>query len=291
MQKPQKISSQCVTVDQRWINKELTDRSRAVPLQDVLLELGAEPDDRDRHKWKTQAGPVSIREEKFYMWHQGRGGGGAIDLVMTILETDFMTAKQWLVNHFYMESLQPNSVSRVALPTRDDSKLPRVIAYLTVSRGIPRNLVENLVYRDIVFADARNNAVFVLLGKENLPVGAELRSTGPQVWRGMTPGSMKHRGFFYIGDPASKLCVICESAIDAISCHVMNPECLCISTSGVTPSPYYLPILLHRGYRIWCGFDNDDVGNVVAEKMIHTFPGVKRLLTKRKDWNEELLAQ
>ena len=71
------------------------------------------------------------------------------------------------------------------------------------------------------------------------PVGAELRGTGPRVWRGMAPGARKDLGYFWIGAPGSREIVLCESAIDAISCCQMHPHRIGISTSRAkdTTSP------------------------------------------------------
>ena len=54
--------------------------------------------------------------------------------------------------------------------------------------------------------------------------------------------------------------VLCESAIDAISCFQLHPERICISTSGVRANPPWLAGLIARGYHIHCGFDADATG-------------------------------
>ena len=56
------------------------------------------------------------------------------------------------------------------------------------------------------------------------PVGAELRDTGPRLRRGMAPGTRKDAGYFWIGTRGSWEIVLCESAIDAISCVQMHPQ-------------------------------------------------------------------
>lgn len=52
----------------------------------------------------------------------------------------------------------------------------------------------------------------------------------------MAEGSRKDLGAFYITSN-SKYVVICESAIDAISCFIIHPDCIAISTAGATPNP------------------------------------------------------
>lgn len=265
-------------------------------MEDVLKLFGASPDQHDKHRWHSPRGPVSINGKKFWFWNHARGGGGAIDLSMALLESDFATARQYLATHFAgFETELKSSVSYsvpsacFCLPKRNDSALPRVIDYLNHQRGLPTKLLYGLIHGGNLFADRYDNCVFVLLGKEKLPVGAELRSTSKNTWRGMCPGSKKNRGFFYVGDPACGTCVLCESAIDAISCHAMGISPLCISTSGATPRPSHLPALLGRGFKVFCGFDNDAVGNGIADQLICEYPEVSRLSPINKDWNDDLL--
>jgi hypothetical protein len=70
------------------------DRMRAVPLETVLTLRGARRDRYDRSKWHTEQGPLSVTGWKFMNWHQSRGGGGAIDLVMHLAGVDYGTALQ-----------------------------------------------------------------------------------------------------------------------------------------------------------------------------------------------------
>ena len=72
---------------------------RAVPLETVLLFRGAVRDRRDRRKWHTEQGPLSVSGPKFMNWHRGQGGGGAIDLVMHLAGVDFRAAVAWLEQH------------------------------------------------------------------------------------------------------------------------------------------------------------------------------------------------
>jgi len=144
----------------------------------------------------------------------------------------------------------------------DERQLVRVRRYLTERRGLANSVLEGLIESGKLYADRRGNAVFLLVaGKPQRPVGAELRGTGPHVWRGIASGTCKNSGFFWLGAPASRQLVLCEAAIDAISYYQMNPDCLCLSTSGVRANPAWLPALITRGYEIHCGFDADKPGD------------------------------
>ena len=278
---------------------------REVALETVLLCRGAERDPRDRSKWHTEQGPLSVTGSKFMSWRRGQGGGGAIDLVMHLAAVDFRTAVEWLEQHLGLglpaggqaaahPLARPASARGGALhlPLPVHRFLDRVIQYLTQRRLLSATLLEPLIQTGRLYADQRGNAVFLLVaGKAQRPVGAELRGTGPRVWRGMAPSTRKNQGYFWIGARGSRSIVLCESAIDAISCCQLHPEHICISTSGVRANPPWLAGLLARGYQIHCGFDADEPGDAAAARMIGLHTVVKRLRPPDHDWNDALRSR
>jgi len=278
-----------------WQRKELAQHLRAIPLETVLPLCGAQKDHDDKRKWHTAAGALSVTGTKFMNWHDSVGGGGAIDLVMHLNHLDFKAAVDWLVHHFPgarpPPPVPPTSPSQLRLPPPDPSKLGRVKEYLAQQRGITPTLLDPLIQSGTLYADTRANAVFLLLGKESLPVGAELRGTTQRVWRGLAPGSKKDLGCFSI--PATPLpgTILCESAIDAISCFALHPHHRCLSTAGARPNPRWLQPLLDQGHPVYCGFDADPTGDDMARAMTALHPTVKRLRPPKHDWNDVLRAR
>lgn len=276
------------------------DRLRAIPLSTVLQALGAEPDRHDQRKWHTSAGVLSVAGAKFINWHRGLGGGGAIDLVMHVQNLCFHDALDWLGRQFAGAALPvsttpiPSSPSPLQLPPPHPGNLLRVRRYLTEQRRLAPATIHLLIASGVLYADARANAVFLLLGKENIPVGAELRGTTERQWRGMASGSRKDLGFFSVGaDPLAPVApiILCESAIDAISCARLHPRHRCLSTSGARPNPAWLASLIARSSAIYCGFDADPTGDQMADKMMTLHPTVKRLRPALHDWNDVLRAR
>lgn len=257
-----------------------------------MLTIGARQDRHDKAKWHTAQGVVSVTGMKFMNFSDGVGGGGAIDLAMHLNRQRFKTAVEWLSLRFpcLPEPAPPRPVpSELKLPTKDASRLQRVRRYLTCDRRLAPSQVEPLIESGRIYADTRGNAVFVLLGKENTPVGAELRGTTRRPWRGMAVGSRKDLGYFSALAPqTATVVVLCESAIDAISCSEIHPARLCISTAGARPNPDWLAPLIRSGYDVFCGFDSDPSGDHLAAAMIALYPSVKRLRPERKDWNDIL---
>jgi 5S rRNA maturation endonuclease (ribonuclease M5) len=274
---------------------KLADRVRHIDLCAVMRRLGCQKDPRDKAKWHTCRGVISVNGHKFMNWSLSTGGGGAIDLVIHLQGFEFKNAVFWLRDNFAPACIPPTPelqsycTKRVLkLPQRDDRNLPRVVHYLTHQRCIPEKVVNNLVESGKLYADAKANAVFLLLGKKKSIVGAELRGTRATRWRGMAPGSKKNQGCFYIlGQSATKM-VLCESAIDAASCVVLHPQYTAISTSGATTNPAWLRKFLEKGCQIHCGFDSDNTGNHLADQMMKLYPSIKRLRPSEHDWNEVL---
>lgn len=263
---------------------------RRIPLTAVLRACGAQPDRYDKAKWHTSEGTLSITGTKFMNWHRSQGGGGAIDLAMHLNHLEFPAAVRWLERQFPITpqaSPDRSSPRRLSLPPPDPHQLPVVTRYLQ-QRAIPESLIQSLVESGELYADGRANAVFLLRGKENQLVGAELRGTGPVRWLGLAPGSRKNLGYFSLHSPGATTIILCESAIDAISCFLLHSACRAISTAGARPNPRWLPTLLAQGYVVYCGFDADDTGDNLARQMMALYLGVRRLRPCRHDWNDVL---
>lgn len=283
----------------RWV-----DNLRRIPLLAVLRAAGAEADRHDPAKWHTAHGALSVNGAKFFNWNEGRGGGGAIDLAMHLNACDFTAAVQWLLSacgHAQAGAQRcaavpappqraPSSQPVMTLPTPAAGQLDRVQRYLREQRRLPEALLKPLRNAGRLYADRRANAVFVLLGRQGRPVGAELRGTSATAWRGLAPGSRKDLGYFACGPTHANELVLCESAIDAISCAALYPDRLCLSTAGARPNPAWLPPLLARHHRLYCGFDADPTGDQMAAAMTAIHPAIQRLRPPLHDWNDVLTA-
>jgi len=271
------------------------DRVRGLPLQSVLLATGAEPDRFDKAKWHTERGIISVTGMKFMNWTRGDGGGGAIDLAIHLNGMGFKDAVEWLWRRFPGPGLSGQArlplEPDLKLPPPDEGSLARVKCYLVAERCLAPAVINHLVESGRLYADKRANAVFLLLGKQNIPVGAELRGTGHCPWRGMAPGSRKDLGYFSVHAGHVDGIILCESAIDAISCFMLHPGRKCISTAGARPDPRWLAPLIAQGCQVDCGFDADTTGESMACAMTALYPTVKRLRPSRHDWNDVLTSR
>jgi hypothetical protein len=281
------------------------DAVRGIPLESILQQWGALPDRCDKAKWHLGEDSFSITGAKFTHWQRNAGGGGAIDLVMHVRGMDVRSAVAWLEQQFgashawarpaVLNSPTSSGLSpephRLRLPDSQPDKLVQVRRYLIQRRCLAPDLLEPLIETGKLYADRRGNAVFLMVaGKANRPIGAELRGTGHRVWRGLAPGTRKDYGYFWIGKQGSSKIVLCEAAIDAISCFQLLGECICVSTAGVRANPPWLPPLLARGYTVHCGFDNDEPGEMTAREMIARHSSIHRLRPPAHDWNEAIVS-
>lgn len=275
--------------------RALADQVRTIPLEAVLRLSGAQPDRSDPHKWHTSGGVLSVTGAKFMNWTCAQSGGGAIDLVMHLHRLGFVQAVQWLAHSFPGGSCStglPTPLrTTLSLPKPDPSKLGRVRQYLIQERRLPAALTESLIDSGLLYADARANAVFLLLGKEKQTVGAELRGTTARPWRGLAPGSRKDLGYFAVPANPQPALVLVESAIDAMSCFALHPGHRCLSTAGARPNPVWLADLVNQRGPVYCGFDADATGEAMAQAMIALYPTVQRLRPPQHDWNDVLKAR
>ena len=276
------------------LQRRRVDDLRRIPLPEILRAVGAEADRHDPAKWHTAHGMLSVNGVKFFNWNQGRGGGGAIDLAMHLNASGFNAAVQWLTQRFPCAQsplpTPPTFKTELCLPAPDAAQLAGVQRYLIEQRRLPETLLAPLLHSGRLYADRRANAVFLLLGKEGRAVGAELRGTTGTAWRGLTPGSSKNLGYFSAGPAHAHEAVLCESAIDAISCTVLHPGWLGISTAGARPNPAWLDALLSEGRHLYCGFDADPTGEQMAHAMLTLHPTIHRLRPPLHDWNDVLAA-
>jgi hypothetical protein len=238
---------------------------------------------------------LTVTGTKFINWNCGRGGGGAIDLVMHLQGVGFGQALQWLEQHFAAAAMLPETArplrQPLSLPPPCPRRLEQVRRYLVEERRLPPRLLQPLFQSGDLYADTHGNAVFLLRGKDGRPVGAELRGAGSYPWRGMAPGSRKDHGYFAVPNASMEDILLCESAIDAISAHALHPEYRCISTAGARPDPAWLPELLTQSRYLYCGFDLDGTGESMARAMIARYPSIQRLRPPRNDWNATLQSE
>ena len=292
--------------NERRERRALADRLRAIDLRDVLQAYGCTQDRQDKAKWHTPAGTISVTEgRKFYDFSAEKGGGGAIDLVMHIEETDYNGALASLSRTFGDGPTVATAAARAAeaasqaiserSATPDPFRPPehrevtweRVRRYLVKGRQLLGRLVDQMRELGQLGSDKRGNAFFLLRDLSGSVVGADLRGTGASHFRGNAPGSQANSGLFIVGTGTKQL-IVSEGAIDAMSLAELYPDATVISTGGSRKLDAAREYLQAHGQdypnRV-CASDADAAGAEMAKNL--DLPHFKPP-SKSNDWNEHL---
>ncbi len=274
------------------------ERLRRIPLTGILRHLGDTPNPRDPQRWHTAEGILSITGEKFFNWNQAVGGGGAIDLIIHLLHLDFKSAIAYLQTIAPCQRPPRRNTSFVKNPFTPPgpapARLSRIRDYLIDQRKLPPHLIDHLFQKGTLYADPHANAVFLMRTPAHQTAGAELRGTDPaRPWRGLAPASRKKEAYFSIriAPHRPRAILLCESAIDAISCLHIHPGTACISSAGCPANPPWLPTLLACRIPLYCAYDADNPGEQAAQRIIQRYSCIQRLRPTLKDWNDQLRAQ
>lgn len=188
----------------------------------------------------------------------------------------------------------------LVLPKKNHD-MRRVFAYLTKTRLIDPDIVQEFVIRDMLYQDIRGNCVFVAAGRDGNPVFVSLRGTNTHKrFIGDAEGSDYQQGFFI--DNKSDSLIVTESVIDSMSImailkhkkidyHKYNY----LPLSGVDK---FLALYYQLDYRnirkVLLAFDNDAAGHKMARVIAAKLEDRPDLqvsihIPEAKDWNQEII--
>ena len=270
---------------------------RNLPLGEVLLHLGAVPDPKDPHNWRTSQGRITVTGPKFYNHDTCCGGGGAIDLVKHLNGGTFQEAVSTLsafsgnvLQGPYVPTSPPTSPAANSFKTPTSPPIPveqnwpTVRDYLSRVRGLDGSLLDRLHAQGTIYADASKNAVFL----NEKRTGAELRGTGPLPFHGYRG----EKAPFRLEGTLHEIAFV-ESAIDALSLCQMEFEGTILSFAGAAKGVIeeHGRISQQRGLTIYGAFDNDSAGETFFSILQTVAPRAVRIRPHGgKDLNDELLA-
>lgn len=229
----------------------------------------------------------------FVMAFKGVSCGEAIKLLCDEIELPKVYKEQNSV---------PQKKKELILPAKDRN-MKNVFAYLVKTRCINQKIVQEMVDRDMLYQDERNNCVFVSRNENGKSVFATVRGTNTdKKWVGDVSGCDYSHSFFI--DNCSRNLIVTESVIDAMSMMDIkeqkgenHQEYNYLSVSGLGKSREALGYHLGKTLYdiVFLAFDNDDKGREIAKEMkkhiesINQDISVSMLIPEAaKDWNEEL---
>ena len=232
--------------------------------------------------------------------NEGKGGKGAIDLVMHLSgyqQNQLKQAVKELADTFGVDRARqeltarlrdaaPKQAAQIAEQAHKESpQIPepcpqtwkRARNYLVGQRGLPANLVDTAHNHGLIYSDKRSNCVFPC----DKNSGAFIRGTGEQPFkRTIGQGHLP-----YVIPGRDKSVIVAESAIDALTLKALHPKASVIATGGNMPLDRLKPYL--EGKSVYLAQDNDQGGNAQAAKIQEAYPQAQRLMPPHgKDWNE-----
>jgi hypothetical protein len=203
-------------------------------------------------------------------------------------------------SYYAREVVLTEAVPQFTLPVVDADKWQQVRNYLKSERKLPSSLVDTLHQQGLIYADDKQNAVFLRRSLDGQTItGAFLRGTfgTDNKFKGLARGSKRSDGWFYFlhggqsHDPIQRA-VLVESAIDAMSFAVFDRtdsrKTIYLSTDGAGHLPgEFLRSLPNKSVIV--AYDNDSVGLEMAQAVMSQLPNSVHQLPRAKDWNEELI--
>ena len=283
--------------------RDLADAVRLRPLDEVAPLLGYVRDPVDRTRWRRDGSVLSVTGVRYFDHLQGRGGGGAIDLVVHARGCMPSAAIRWLAG--LPSAPAPTTGTSIRVRSRQTAFVPpspcarnwpRVRAWLLEERGLEAFRVDGLHAAGLLRADARGNAVFLCRDIRGRITGAELvgtrRMADGRRFRGLATGTRRSAGGFRIGpedaDPRFGTVFLAESAIDALSALSLGVGGLVSFYASAAGICRHLPDWLHDAdpAAIVCGFDADAAGDAAATALAAADRRVRRIRPDgAKDWN------
>lgn len=286
---------------------------RDIPLESIAYHLGLHPHPKYQGRWVSANHTINITGSTFYDFVGAEhGGGGAIDLVMHLLNCNFREAVAWLyeifgesetlraVTHHAREQAQEIIVTekpkQFVAPVPDESKWGGVRDYLIGARKLPAALIDNLHTAGLIYSDEKQNAIFLM---RSLPdgeiTGAFLRGTYGynNTFYGLAKGSKRNKGWFHFttgGQGKGKIAraVLVKSPIEALSVAVLNNSLLERTIYIAVDNMQCVPIeFLSYFKEVVAAYDAD--GEEIAGAVQKVLPQATRLKPSCADWNQQLI--
>lgn len=244
-----------------------------------------------------------IHDSKWF-WNSRNIGGNNIRFIQQYYNKSFREAVE-ILNKQYSFSHNIVSDGKAELPVKrkkqeihieENTDCTRTVAYLTKTRRLDYNTVNNLIKQGKITEDTKHNAVFKIKDENNMTVGAELSGTSSYFkYKGIAADTAYGYGF-EICRGKGENALFFESGIDMLSYLQMYENELdnhrLISMTGVKSSIIENTIERYNipPEKVYICSDNDDAGHNLANKMIEKYPEMQRIcpVEPYKDWNEIL---
>ena len=286
------------------LNNEQLENLRQIDCNDVLSVLGYEPKSEGiTTRTKTQDLNLVVNSENKFTENKSMAQGfGAIDLLCKVFKYSFKesieflssnfgferTAKVIVANKTHTEEIVKKATKTVnlELPAPKPANLPKIVEYLTKKRGIDKKIIEEVISKNMLYADSKNNCVFT---NDNQTFGF-IRGT----YEGKRFVGVKGKIDFIkydFGNQNNTNLFVFESAIDALSYRTMHPQKdgLYIVLNG-SALINRIHEVADKFSNVVCCFDNDEQGEKFCAKIKNST--ISKVIVEKptfKDFNEDLI--
>ncbi|MDD3269067.1 MAG: DUF3991 and TOPRIM domain-containing protein [Syntrophomonadaceae bacterium] len=297
------------------ISKSKIEQARNVSLVEYCESNGFDlkPEGDGNYRIVGYSGLI-IKDNYFYQFGSEKKGN-SIDFCVEILEMKFKDAIKELLsfgnekknrlgkpiaNAMCAGLERKNIINICELPSMaaDNHK---VIDYLNKSRGLPQELISELIDSKLLYQDSRNNCVFPCYDHTGQFKGAILRGTLPgKPFKGRSKGSDVDYGWLLAPEKESSKVIIVEAPIDALSIIALHDDIsirdrYILALGGLHECAVEKFLECHPNVNtIIIAVDNDDPAsqfiNDVKNKLDETYHIKVNRPKGKKDWNEVLLA-
>lgn len=187
------------------------------------------------------------------------------------------------------------------------NRYDKIASYLCGSRKIDFMLASDLIKKNRLYQDERNNICFVGIDEKGKVQYIMQRGTGKSVFKGDAFGSIIEVGFYYSNKDKTKKIILTESIIDALSYQsmdILNNKSIdydllgCGGTNKVWSTFYFNYTKRnwnHSLEEVIVATDNDTAGFKAYEEFVKqctekgfTFK-IKREIPVAKDFNDDLV--
>jgi hypothetical protein len=258
---------------------------------------------REGQNWRVP-GHAGLLVQGNYFKHFSSGmGGNALDFLVDYLGYKILDAVQTLIHPGPAQQpigtpAPPAAENELQMPIRWHNHR-RVIAYLAKSRGLPIDLIIELLRSKLLYQDDHGNCVFPCLDRRGEAKGAIIRGTCTDVrYVARAKGMDESYGWHWPPDRESNLMFITESPIDAMSLVMIRPLFRAghiLAIGGLFLGGVHRFLGDHRAVRtIVFALDNDKPGlSAVRSWSVELYEkgyNVQICLPDAvKDWNELLI--
>lgn len=281
------------------VDQESIRSARQTNLETFLPSLGYTLKREGKNYRVQEFSGVLVKGNMYTDFSNGNGGGNAIDFCQRILKLSFQESIQQLLRHDgrVVEQSSPSSSKQehVILPEKA-ANYRRVIAYLNKTRGIPIQVIQELLKEKLLYQDNKGNAVFVCRDENGQDKGAIIRGT-------LTEKSFKQRigsgdyPFVWLPSQEKITITLTEAPIDLLSLIALYPESrktIHAALGGVEFEEAVEQLLQKypNVKRLILGFDNDEAGRKAVERFKSRFKSrveTMAFFPSDCDWNEQLV--